>query len=130
MSIFGPFSGFWACPAPPKNFFQKSGRVTFFLSWTSNFMQNFRKIWWAVLRILCHGRTDGQTDGQELFPRTLRGYCRGSKNKKKITEAFLRYFWPKNLLLGPFSVHFPDYVNRNNWVFGKKMKKITFEVKL
>ena len=52
-----------------KIFFQNSGRVTFFTLLTPNFMQNFRKIEWAVSEIF----KDGLTDGQGRLPWTPSG---------------------------------------------------------
>ena len=53
-----PKKGVFPHLRPPKNFFQKSGSVTFVPLWWLNFMQKIRKILRVVSEIFKDGRTD------------------------------------------------------------------------
>ena len=54
-----------------ENFFKKSGSVIFQCLLTLNFIQNFRKIWWANPEIKMDGRTNERTNERCQNHRTL-----------------------------------------------------------
>ena len=91
--IWMPFLTFRSRFHGNKNFFQKSGRVTFLTIMTANnYMQKFRKIWWAESPGKCVERTEGRMDrrtDKRLFLRTLR-LKPGVQISEKTNEQFQR----------------------------------------
>ena len=86
-----------------ETFFQKSGLLSLLILWLSNFMQKFRKNWWANFEVLCCERRDEQTDEQCQFHRTL-PLKRMSKNnwKTRMVTCNLTIKDIKKILLGSF----------------------------